>query len=147
MVSHNPEAQRNRGSRNWILPSTQAPKQEKQLEHQSVDALKVLINGNNKNHEEDAIIPSDSEWVISIKEKLNQAYQDDAASSWSKLCIYRVPHCLRDNDDKANVSQIVSLEPYHHNKRHLQNTEDINGIRSIVFSNGLIKIYISISTP
>ncbi|XP_050204470.1 UPF0481 protein At3g47200 [Mercurialis annua] len=62
----------------------------------------------------------DCEWVISIKEKLEQANQDDEAGSWAKLCIYRVPHYLREGDDKAIVPQIVSLGPYHHGKRRLR---------------------------
>ncbi|CAI9752872.1 unnamed protein product [Fraxinus pennsylvanica] len=64
-----------------------------------------------------------SEWVISIKEKLNQARQEDAAGSWAKLCIYRVPQCLREGDDKAYIPQIVSLGPYHHGRRRLRNMD------------------------
>ena len=58
--------------------------------------------------------------MISIKEKLEQASQDDAASSWAKLFIYRVPHYLREGNDKAYAPQIVSVGPYHHGKRRLR---------------------------
>ncbi|XP_065873128.1 UPF0481 protein At3g47200-like [Euphorbia lathyris] len=72
-------------------------------------------------HEEHTKSPDhDHEWVISITEKLEQASQDDVADSWEKLCIYRVPHYLREGDDKAYVPQMVSLGPYHHSKRRLR---------------------------
>lgn len=63
-----------------------------------------------------------SEWVINIKEKLDQASQDDVASSWSKLSIYKIPRYLRESggDDKAFTPQIVSIGPYHHGKKHLR---------------------------
>ncbi|KAJ6395113.1 hypothetical protein OIU84_021985, partial [Salix udensis] len=37
------------------------------------------------------------------KKKIEQAGQEDEAGSWSKLSIYRVPHYLREVDDKAYV--------------------------------------------
>lgn len=64
-----------------------------------------------------------SEWVINIKEKLEQARQEDAAGSWGKLCIYRVPQYLREGDDKAYIPQTVSLGPYHHGKRRHRNMD------------------------
>ncbi|KAL2906344.1 hypothetical protein RDABS01_005054 [Bienertia sinuspersici] len=68
------------------------------------------------------INPQESEWIISIKTKLEQASNDDVASSWSKKCIYRIPHFLRDHgigEDKAYVPQVVSIGPYHRGKRGL----------------------------
>ncbi|ESQ45506.1 hypothetical protein EUTSA_v10010906mg [Eutrema salsugineum] len=59
------------------------------------------------------------EWVISIKEKMDQALRDDATTSWDKVCIYRVPHYLQENDKKSYFPQTVSLGPYHHGKEHL----------------------------
>ncbi|KAG2724309.1 hypothetical protein I3760_01G010800 [Carya illinoinensis] len=35
------------------------------------------------------------------------------------LCIYPVPHCLREGDEKAYVPQMVSLGPYHHGNSSL----------------------------
>nr|GLL26438.1 UPF0481 protein At3g47200-like [Ipomoea trifida] len=64
-----------------------------------------------------------TEWAISIKDKLEQAKQDDDSGSWSKLSIYRVPLSLRKDDDKAYIPQIVSLGPYHHGKRRLKNMD------------------------
>ncbi|KAJ9670644.1 hypothetical protein PVL29_026908 [Vitis rotundifolia] len=84
------------------------------------NSLQIVVNGDGENFAGETN-PSDSEWVISIKEKLEQAHQDDAADSWAKLCIYRLPHYLREGDDKAYIPQIVSLGPYHHGRRRLRN--------------------------
>ncbi|GMN34542.1 hypothetical protein TIFTF001_004746 [Ficus carica] len=83
------------------------------------ESLQIVVRNDGGNHEEGLKSP-ESEWVISIKEKLEQAFQDDIAGSWEKLCIYRVPHYLREGDDKAYFPQIVSLGPYHHGKRRLR---------------------------
>ncbi|KAL8473034.1 hypothetical protein ACS0TY_030035 [Phlomoides rotata] len=65
----------------------------------------------------------ESEWVITIKQKLDQAQNDDVAGQWAKLCIYRIPQCLRENDDKAYIPQTVSLGPYHHGKKRLRSMD------------------------
>lgn len=69
--------------------------------------------------------PPEPEWVISIKEKLDQAHHDDAAGAWAKLSIYRIPQCLRlrEGDDKAYIPQIVSLGPYHQAKKRLRHMD------------------------
>lgn len=72
---------------------------------------------------------ADSDWIISIRHKLEQAGQDEEATSWAKLCIYRVPRSLRDEAtgssgeggcDKAFTPQLVSLGPYHYNQPGLK---------------------------
>ena len=58
-------------------------------------------------------------WVISIKEKMDATLRVDATTSRDKLCIYRVPRYLQENDKKSYFPQTVSLGPYHHSKEHL----------------------------
>ncbi|CAH8305796.1 unnamed protein product [Eruca vesicaria subsp. sativa] len=52
-------------------------------------------------------------WVISIRDKLEQAKQDDRTSS-GKSCIYKVPRYLHRDDKKLYLPQTVSLGPYHY---------------------------------
>lgn len=95
------------------------PQQELQKQQQASSDSQVVIKSEGENCKEETNSPN-CEWVISIKEKLEQARQDDAAGSWAKLCVYRIPHYLREADDKAYVPQIVSLGPYHHGKKRLR---------------------------
>lgn len=90
-----------------------------QQQHQPSDCLQIPINEDVENCQK-ADTPPETEWIISIKEKLEQARQDDAAGSWERLSIYRVPHYLREGDIKSYVPQFVSLGPYHHGKRRLR---------------------------
>ena len=63
-----------------ILHSLQKQQQEPS------ESLQIVIRNYGENCEE-VDNPPDSEWVISIKEKLEQASQDDAASSWAKMTV------------------------------------------------------------
>ncbi|XP_027076757.1 UPF0481 protein At3g47200-like [Coffea arabica] len=100
----------------------QRPLQVQKEQHQPLDSLQVAVKDVTSNVEEGPKSP-EPEWVISIREKLDHANQDDDAVTWSKLCIYRVPQYLREGDDKAYLPQIVSLGPYHHNKKRLRNMD------------------------
>ncbi|KAI5581830.1 hypothetical protein POPTR_007G047700v4 [Populus trichocarpa] len=105
-----------------LLESPEQPQQEQKKQQQTPsDSLQIVIEGDEENHEDHEETRSpDFDWVISIKEKLKEAGQEDAAGSWSKLSIYRVPRYLREGDDKAYVPQIISLGPYHHGKKRLR---------------------------
>ncbi|KAB1214770.1 hypothetical protein CJ030_MR5G017513 [Morella rubra] len=64
--------------------------------------------------------PPDSEWMISIKKKLEQARQDEVDCSRGAVCIYRVPHYLREGDETAYLPQVVSLGPFHHGNERVR---------------------------
>ncbi|KAL0377679.1 UNVERIFIED_CONTAM: hypothetical protein Sradi_3073400 [Sesamum radiatum] len=115
-------AQSPTNSRSIEFPETvQAHRQENQLSN----SIQISAQDGETGQVEESsqAKPVESEWVVSIKEKLDQAQHDEAAGEWAKLCIYRIPHCLRDCDDKAYIPQVVSLGPYHHGKKRLRNMD------------------------
>ncbi|KAJ6395112.1 hypothetical protein OIU84_021985, partial [Salix udensis] len=75
------------------FPEQAQQEQEKQQQTPS-DSLQIVIEGDGENHEDEETRSPDFDWV---------AGQEDEAGSWSKLSIYRVPHYLREVDDKAYV--------------------------------------------
>ncbi|KAJ7963969.1 hypothetical protein O6P43_013848 [Quillaja saponaria] len=90
-------------SPNSATRSIEFPEQSQQQlqKHQQepLESLQITIRDDCEKLEEEANSP-DFEWVISIKEKLEQARQDDVACSWAKLSIYRVPHYLREETEE-----------------------------------------------
>lgn len=104
-----------------LLELPEQPPEQLQKQQQTPSESLHIVIGEDAENCEDAATSPDSEWVISIKEKLEQARQDDEAGSWAKLSIYKVPQHLREGgDDRAYVPQIVSLGPYHHGKKRLR---------------------------
>lgn len=96
------------------------PQEEQQ--QQPWNSLQINVNHESSQVEEAPKSP-ESDWVISIREKLEHARQEEHEGSWGKLCIYRLPQYLREGDDKAYIPQIVSLGPYHHNKKRLRSMD------------------------
>ncbi|KAE9466850.1 hypothetical protein C3L33_01263, partial [Rhododendron williamsianum] len=97
----------------------------KQQQQQRSDLLQIVISEDrNVDSVEEAEAKSpEPDWVINIRERLEQARQEDVAGAWGKLSIYRVPQCLREGDEKAYIPQTVSLGPYHRGKKRLRNME------------------------
>ncbi|KAL5560866.1 hypothetical protein UlMin_030613 [Ulmus minor] len=76
------------------------------------ESLQIVVVNGDVSFEEGLKSPK-SEWVISIREKLEQACQDDVAGTWAKQFIYRVPYYLREGDDKAYFPQITPPQKDH----------------------------------
>ncbi|EYU44433.1 hypothetical protein ABFS82_08G052600 [Erythranthe guttata] len=110
-------------SRSIDLPESSSARE---IQPSNTDTLQIPIKEDESAQEPDAgqVKPVESEWVISIKDKLQQADQEDGAGSWAKVSIYRIPQCLREGDDnKAYIPQTVSLGPYHHGRKRLRNMD------------------------
>ncbi|XP_058096185.1 UPF0481 protein At3g47200-like [Magnolia sinica] len=69
--------------------------------------------------------PSQQEWVIDVKSKLQYASRSAEEALWSQHSIYRVPAGFGDpSRSKAYKPQVVSFGPYHHGKPRLKPMEE-----------------------
>ncbi|CAM8877001.1 unnamed protein product [Rhodiola kirilowii] len=70
----------------------------------------VLVVDDEQKHNKPPPPVADSEWVVSIRDKLDQACQDDVSTTCAKLCIYTTPiYILRDNFFMSQ--QLLNLSP------------------------------------
>ncbi|XP_010431201.2 PREDICTED: LOW QUALITY PROTEIN: UPF0481 protein At3g47200 [Camelina sativa] len=103
-----------------VLPKSISPSQDENLQnHQhtrSDPGVKEMAEGSGTTRHD---------WVISIKDKLEQANREDDTTSWGKLSmsIYKVPRHLHGNDTKSYFPQTVSLGPYHHGVQQTRSME------------------------
>ncbi|XP_010250414.1 PREDICTED: UPF0481 protein At3g47200-like [Nelumbo nucifera] len=71
------------------------------------------------------ISSKEMEWVVQIKEKVEQmADTSKEMQQWKKRSIYKVPACVTDLNKKAYRPQSVSFGPYHHGEERLKPMED-----------------------
>ncbi|VYS59940.1 unnamed protein product [Arabidopsis thaliana] len=66
---------------------------------------------------------TEDSWLISVRDKLDQAHRGDDTTIWGELCIYKVPHYLKKKDNKLYSPQTVSVGPYHHGNERLWSME------------------------
>ncbi|KAL3722069.1 hypothetical protein ACJRO7_034426 [Eucalyptus globulus] len=94
------------------------------IESSNVEVL-VHKNGVENAPENNQGGPDSEGFLSSIDQKLDQVRQDNEACSWKNLSIYRIPHYLKQEQDKdkAFIPQIVSLGPYYHDTMHLRQME------------------------
>ncbi|CAI9110221.1 OLC1v1010214C1 [Oldenlandia corymbosa var. corymbosa] len=104
------------------IRSQQSQQRLQQEQHQPSDSLRVVIKDETANVDRRPKSP-ESDWLIRIRQKVEDAHQNHRANTWSRRCIYRIPQCLRESNDKGYHPQVVSLGPYHHNKRRLRSME------------------------
>ncbi|PIA38093.1 hypothetical protein AQUCO_02800023v1 [Aquilegia coerulea] len=67
---------------------------------------------------------SKEDWVITIREKLDQVPQNKGSSSWLNHSIFKVPRSLREIEYKAYTPQVVCIGPYHRGKPSFQDMEN-----------------------
>ncbi|XP_023638937.1 UPF0481 protein At3g47200 [Capsella rubella] len=104
-----------------VLPKSVGPFQEQNMQnHQhtrSEPGVKETTEGSGSG-------ATRHDWVITIKDKLEQANRDDDMNSRSNVCIYKVPpHLLHGNDKKSYFPRTVSLGPYHHGREQTESME------------------------
>ncbi|XP_077227880.1 UPF0481 protein At3g47200-like [Tasmannia lanceolata] len=72
----------------------------------------------------EARMMGEKNWVLDIKEKLEQMVCSDEEELWKKHSIYRLPTYLKDLKKKAYMPQVVSFGPYHYGDKQLMPMEE-----------------------
>ncbi|KAI3942111.1 hypothetical protein MKW92_025369 [Papaver armeniacum] len=60
-----------------------------------------------------------SQWIIDVKEKVDEMEERRNEDPWMKKCIYQIPAYITDLNKKAFKPRAVSFGPFHHGEDHL----------------------------
>ncbi|KAI3941597.1 hypothetical protein MKW92_037931 [Papaver armeniacum] len=90
----------------------------------SISMSEIISSNEGEHHHESSNNMRNSKWVIDVKEKLDKIDKSNEVDQWKKICIYRIPACVKDLNRKAYKPQAVSFGPYHHGDSHLKQMEE-----------------------
>ncbi|XP_006404052.2 UPF0481 protein At3g47200 [Eutrema salsugineum] len=110
------EPDNNQDPKTRPLPKTTRPGQDQNLHNSFKPGTVEVVKGSGSG-------TARRDWVISIKDKLDQANRDDDRTSRGELCIYKVQHYLHEKDNKSYFPQTVSIGPYHHGEEQTRSME------------------------
>ncbi|RZC59824.1 hypothetical protein C5167_007118 [Papaver somniferum] len=84
----------------------------------------IISSNEGEHHHESSNNMRNTKWVIDVEEKLDKIDKSNEVDQWKKICIYRIPACVKDLNPKAYKPQAVSFGPYLHGDSHLKQMEE-----------------------